>query len=70
MIRQLFNRIRKVFKSDREAPVKSDDTQTRARVKGALMASALAQPTMKKSRRLKAGKMRLYKSYHSATPAI
>lgn len=65
MIRQLFDRIRQVFKSDREAPVKSDDTQTRARVKVTLMTSAITQPILKKSRRLKAGKMRLYRSYPS-----
>lgn len=68
MIRQLFDRIKRVFKS--EAPIKSDDAQTRARVKATLMTSALTQPTQHKSRRLKAGKMRLYKSYRSTTLSL
>lgn len=63
MIRQLFDSIRSAFGREREAPVKSNDRQVQARVKGAMLAAALTAPVERKSRRVKSGAGRLFRSY-------
>lgn len=66
MIRQLFERIRAAFKSDREAPVRSTDSQTRARAKSAATTAILTAPVQRRSKRVKSGAGRLFRSYRPA----